>query len=50
MGDYFIHGFGFLDKETKGELFKGAHDKFDIVAKYIALKTKTVVPFELVQQ
>jgi len=46
IGDYFIHGFGFLDKETKEELFKGANDKFYMAAKYIALKPKIVVPVE----
>lgn len=50
VNGFYIHGFGFLNKETKEELFKGAHDKFSIAAKYIALKPKTVVPFELAQQ
>lgn len=49
IGDYYLHGFGFLDKESREELFTGAKVKFETMAKYVASKQKTVVPLELAQ-
>lgn len=44
LGEFYIHGFGFLDKGTETELFEGAKDKFYAAANYIASKKRTVVP------
>ena len=39
---YFVHGFGFVSKKTKAEMFEGAKEKFDIVAQYVASKPATL--------
>lgn len=43
-GEFNVHGYGFLNKETGEELFKDAEHKFDLAAGYIASKPRTVVP------
>lgn len=48
IGGYFVHGFGFLNKDTKEELFEGAKEKFDIAANYVAIKPPTLVDAPLV--
>ena len=44
IGKYYIHGFGFVDKYKKLELFENAKKKFVIAASYVAEKSPTVVP------
>ncbi len=46
VDDFYIHGFGFLDKKNKNELFEGAKSKFYSMADYITLKPRTVVPIQ----
>ena len=41
---FYVHGFGFLDKKTREELFTGASYKFYMAAKYITSKPRTVIP------
>ena len=45
IGEYYIHGFGFLSKDGK-ELFPDAKHKFELVAKHIASKPPTIIPIE----
>jgi hypothetical protein len=42
IGDFYIHGFGFLDDE-KNSLFNGAEKKFELAAEYVAALPQTLV-------
>jgi hypothetical protein len=46
IGDFVVHGFGFLDKKTHIELFDCASEKFLATAKYVVSKPRTVIPIE----
>ena len=46
IGEYNIHGFGFVDKETGKEKFAGAIKQFREIARYIASLPPTTVPIE----
>jgi len=45
-GIFFIHCFGFFNKETGEELFEGAKEKFYQAAYYVAQKPRTTLPLE----
>ena len=45
-GVFFIHCFGFFNKETGKDLFEGAKEKFYQAAYYVAQKPKTTLPLE----
>lgn len=44
IGDYWVHGFGFMKKGGEGELFSGAGQRFQVAADYVAKKPSTLVP------
>lgn len=44
INGFYVHGFGFFDKATGTELFKGASEMFERAANYVANKKRTVVP------
>jgi len=43
IGNYYVHGFGFFDKETGNPLFEGAQEKFESTANYVAALPPTIV-------
>ena len=43
VDSFYAHGFRFLNKESGLELFEGAKQKFDVAAKYVASKPRTIV-------
>ena len=44
IGDYFMHGFGFLDKSSGIELYDGAKSIFPMLARHVAEKPQTTIP------
>ena len=46
VNQFYIHGFGFVDKATGKELFPGARKKFGEIAGYIASLPPTAVPID----
>ena len=46
VGDYYMHGFGFLNKKTNTELFADARNIFRTIAGYIAKKPATTIPVQ----
>lgn len=43
FGDYYVHGFGFFDKETGNPLIENAQEKFHLIAEYVAALPETFI-------
>lgn len=44
IGGYFVHGFGFFDKDKGNPLIENAQEKFETAAKYVAALPQTIIP------